>query len=184
MALCVEEFPIDGLKLLRPKVFADDRGYFFESFNRATYAAVGVVTDFVQDNQSESQRGTLRGLHYQVNRPQAKLVRVVVGEVFDVAVDLRPGSSTFGSWQGVRLSAQNQHQFFVPKGFAHGFQVLSERAVFLYKCSDFYSPNDERGVNWNDSNLAISWPLMNPTLSEKDRQLPSFADIDPNETRL
>ena len=183
MAVGIQTFEIEGLKLITPRVFGDDRGYFFESYNERGFNELGIEDDWVQDNQSLSSKGTLRGLHYQVNQPQAKLVRVVEGRVLDVAVDIRPGSPTYGKWQSVELDAQQHQLFYVPTGFAHGFQVLSERAIFLYKCSDFYAPNNERGILWNDPDLAIDWPLENPQLSPKDLKLPLLADLDPDEVR-
>ncbi len=183
MTLAIKSFQIDGIKLVTPRVFSDDRGYFFESFNQRQYNDLGIEGDWVQDNQSFSTKGTLRGLHYQVDQPQAKLVRVVEGRVLDVAVDIRPGSPTYGKWQSVELDAQQHQLFYVPAGFAHGFQVLSERAVFLYKCSNFYAPNCERGILWNDPALAIDWPLKNPQLSPKDLALPLLAQLDPDEVR-
>ncbi|MGQ0708615.1 MAG: dTDP-4-dehydrorhamnose 3,5-epimerase [Rhodoferax sp.] len=164
---------IPEVLLLTPKVFGDERGFFFESFNQRVFAqCTGVDAPFVQDNHSRSVRGVLRGLHYQVQKPQGKLVRVVEGEVFDVAVDLRVGSPTYGQWDGVLLSAQNKQQLWVPPGFAHGFLVLSESAEFLYKTTDYYAPEHERCIAWNDPTLAIDWPLNGsvPALSAKDAQ--------------
>ena len=146
---------IEGLKVIEPKVFGDARGYFFESYNYNDYAAAGITQEFVQDNQSASKKGVLRGLHFQKNFPQDKLVRVINGEVFDVAVDLREGSKTYGKWFGVVLSAENKKQFFIPKNFAHGFVVLSDYAEFAYKCTDFYHPDDEGGIIWNDPDIGI-----------------------------
>jgi dTDP-4-dehydrorhamnose 3,5-epimerase len=162
---------IPDVLLLEPRVFGDERGFFFESFNqRAFDDAVGRHVSFVQDNHSRSGHGVLRGLHYQIQQPQGKLVRVVVGEVFDVAVDLRQSSPTFGHWVGEILSAENKRQLWVPEGFAHGFLVLSESAEFLYKTTGYYAPAHERCVVWNDPELAIAWPLEgSPRLSEKDR---------------
>ena len=157
--------------LIEPKVFGDDRGFFFESFNaRAFREATGVTLDFVQDNHSRSARDVLRGLHYQIRQPQGKLVRVVSGEVFDVAVDMRRGSPTFGGWVGVRLSAENKRMLWVPPGFAHGFLVLSASADFLYKTTDYYAPEHERCLAWNDAQVGIDWPLegRSPVLSAKD----------------
>ncbi|TRX75295.1 dTDP-4-dehydrorhamnose 3,5-epimerase [Pseudomonas mangiferae] len=156
--------------IIEPKVFGDARGFFFESFNAQAFAdATGVRRDFVQDNHSLSQRGVLRGLHYQIEQAQGKLVRVVQGEVFDVAVDVRRRSPTFGQWVGVRLSAENKRQLWVPEGFAHGFLVLSEQAEFLYKTTDYYAPVHERCIRWDDPELAIDWPLDGePQLSAKD----------------
>jgi dTDP-4-dehydrorhamnose 3,5-epimerase len=171
---------IPDVLIIRPKVFGDDRGFFMESFNRRTWREqTGVDVDFVQDNHSRSARGVLRGLHYQIRQPQGKLVRVVAGEVFDVAVDLRRSSPTFGRWAGAVLSAENKLQFWVPPGFAHGFQVLSEQADFLYKATDFYAPEHERAIIWNDPDLGIDWPLPTaPELSQKDRQAPRFRDAE------
>ena len=150
---------IEGLKVITPSVFGDDRGYFMETYNYNDFAAAGIDCTFVQDNQSSSKKGVLRGLHFQINYPQDKLVRVVSGEVFDVAVDLREGSKTFGKWFGVRLSAENKKQFFIPKNFAHGFIVLSDHAEFCYKCTDFYHPNDEGGLLWSDPEIGVEWPM-------------------------
>lgn len=162
--------------LFEPKVFGDDRGFFYESFNQARFeAAVGYEVDFVQDNHSKSSQGVLRGLHYQIEQAQGKLVRVAQGEVFDVAVDIRRASPTFGQWVGAVLSAENKHQLWVPKGFAHGFVVLSETAEFLYKTSDYYAPAFERCIVWNDPDLAIDWPLQAaPLLSGKDQAGAAF----------
>ncbi|EWS64500.1 dTDP-4-dehydrorhamnose 3,5-epimerase [Hydrogenophaga aromaticivorans] len=162
--------------LFEPKVFGDDRGFFYESFNQARFeAAVGYKVDFVQDNHSKSSQGVLRGLHYQIEQAQGKLVRVAQGEVFDVAVDIRRASPTFGQWVGAVLSAENKHQLWVPKGFAHGFVVLSETAEFLYKTSDYYAPAFERCIVWNDPDLAIDWPLqVAPLLSGKDQAGAAF----------
>lgn len=170
---------IEGLKVIEPKVFGDARGYFFESYNYKDYAAAGITQEFVQDNQSASKRGVLRGLHFQKNFPQDKLVRVISGEVFDVAVDLREGSATYGKWYGVVLSAENKKQFFIPKNFAHGFLVLSDYAEFAYKCTDFYHPDDEGGLIWNDPDIGVEWPVpegMEIILSDKDRKWPGLKD--------
>lgn len=169
---------IPDVLLIEPKVFGDDRGFFFESFNlRAFREATGLTVDFVQDNHSKSARNVLRGLHYQVEQPQGKLVRVVQGEVFDVAVDIRKNSPTYGQWAGAILSAENKHQFWVPAGLAHGFLVLSETAEFLYKTTDYYAPAHERCIAWNDPGLAIDWPLAgSPVLSAKDAQGMAFRD--------
>jgi dTDP-4-dehydrorhamnose 3,5-epimerase len=169
---------IPDVLLIEPKVFGDDRGFFFESFNlRAFREATGLTVDFVQDNHSKSARNVLRGLHYQVEQPQGKLVRVVQGEVFDVAVDIRKNSPTYGQWAGAILSAENKHQFWVPAGLAHGFLVLSETAEFLYKTTDYYAPEHERCIAWNDPDLAIDWPLAgSPVLSAKDAQGMAFRD--------
>ena len=151
---------IEGLKVIEPAVFGDARGYFMETYNYNDFAEAGIDCQFVQDNQSASKKGVLRGLHFQMNYPQDKLVRVVNGEVFDVAVDLREGSKTFGKWYGVRLSAENKKQFFVPKNFAHGFIVLSEEAEFCYKVTDFWHLGDESGLAWNDPEIGIEWPEL------------------------
>ena len=174
------ELALSGVFLIEPRVFGDDRGFFYESFNHAQFEqAVGTKVSFVQDNHSRSARHVLRGLHYQIQQPQGKLVRVVQGEVFDVAVDLRQDSPTFGNWVGELLSEQNKRQLWVPKGFAHGFVVLSETAEFLYKTTDYYAPQHERCILWNDSTLAIDWPLeAAPLLSGKDAQGVTFADAD------
>ena len=171
---------IPDVILFEPRVFGDDRGFFFESFNQRVFEeAVGRPVPFVQDNHSRSARGVLRGLHYQIQQPQGKLVRVVVGEVFDVAVDMRRSSPTFGRWVGAHLSAENKQQLWVPEGFAHGFLVLSESAEFLYKTTDYYAPEYERCVVWNDPDLAIEWPeALQPTLSAKDEKGSAFATAD------
>jgi dTDP-4-dehydrorhamnose 3,5-epimerase len=171
---------IPDVLLLEPKVHGDARGFFLESWNRRTFAeAAGRDVQFVQDNHSFSARGVLRGLHYQVVRPQAKLVRVVAGEVFDVAVDLRRGSPTFGRWVGERLSGENQRMMFIPEGFAHGFLVLSEHAHFLYKTADYYAPEGDRSLRWNDPRVGIEWPIAGePVLSAKDAQAPLFDAAD------
>lgn len=171
---------IDGLKVIEPTVFGDSRGYFFESYNYNDYAAAGITEQFVQDNQSASKKGVLRGLHFQKEFPQDKLVRVIRGEVFDVAVDLRKDSKTFGKWYGVILSEENKKQFFIPKNFAHGFLVLSDYAEFAYKCTDFYHPNDEGGLIWNDPDIGIEWPLQDGVelvMSEKDQKWPGIKEF-------
>ena len=171
---------IPDVLILEPKVFGDDRGFFFESFNeQALLAQAGITTRFVQDNHSKSAKNVLRGLHYQIKQPQGKLVRVVVGEVFDVAVDLRRGSPNFGAWVGIHLSAENKRQFWVPPGFAHGFLVLSAAAEFLYKTTDYYAPEYERSLLWNDPELEIDWPLEgDPILSMKDQAGVRFKDAE------
>ncbi|MBR5116114.1 MAG: dTDP-4-dehydrorhamnose 3,5-epimerase [Lachnospiraceae bacterium] len=164
---------IEGLKVITPKVFGDARGYFMETFHEQEFAEAGITERFVQDNQSGSVRGVLRGLHFQKNYPQAKLVRVLVGEVFDVAVDIRKGSPTYGRYFGVRLSAENKKQFYIPKNFAHGFLVLSDRAEFAYKCTDFYHPDDEGGILYRDPAIGIDWPIeegVTLNLSDKDQK--------------
>lgn len=173
-----EGFEIQGLYEIQPKVYGDKRGYFFECYNERVFSAAGLNLSFVQDNQSSSAGGVLRGLHFQMQHPQGKLVRAVSGKVYDVAVDLRTPSPTFGTWYGVILDGEKQNQFYIPKGFAHGFFVLSESAVFAYKCTDFYHPEDEAGLPYNDALLNINWPAANtdfsPILSEKDTKYPSF----------
>ena len=159
---------IPEVLLIEPDVVGDSRGFFMESWHKQKFAEQGMVVDFVQDNHSHSARGVLRGLHYQLQQPQGKLVRVVTGSVFDVAVDIRRGSPTFGEWVGVELSADNQRQLYVPPGFAHGFCVLSETADFLYKCTDYYDPQDEHGIIWNDPAIGISWPESDFLISKKD----------------
>lgn len=171
---------ISDVILIEPKVFGDDRGFFFESFNQEKFeTAIGRPVSFVQDNHSCSAKNVLRGLHYQIQQPQGKLVRVVQGEVFDVAVDLRKSSSTFGQWVGEILSAQNKRQLWVPEGFAHGFVVLSETAEFLYKTTNYYAPEYERSIAWNDPTIAIKWPIDGePVLSAKDQQGKPFEDAE------
>ncbi len=166
--------------LIEPKVFGDERGFFFESFNRRQFSElIGRDVDFVQDNHSRSAKNVLRGLHYQIQQPQGKLVRVVQGEVFDVAVDLRKSSPTFGQWVGAMLSAQNKHQLWVPAGFAHGFVVLSDTAEFLYKTTDYYAPEHERCIAWDDPAIGIQWPMGGePALSTKDRQGKPLAEAE------
>jgi len=176
MKVIASELP--GVLILEPRVFGDERGFFYESFNARTFSeATGLNREFVQDNHSRSQRGVLRGLHYQLQQPQGKLVRAVVGEVFDVSVDLRRSSPSFGRWVGVHLSAENKRQLWLPEGFAHGFLVLSEYAEVLYKTTDYYAPAHERCIRWDDPSLAIDWPLESaPQLSAKDQAGLSLAD--------
>ncbi|WP_312723052.1 dTDP-4-dehydrorhamnose 3,5-epimerase [Stutzerimonas kunmingensis] len=176
----VIETSIPDVLIIEPKVFGDERGFFYESFNAAAFeAATGLKRQFVQDNHSKSQRGVLRGLHYQIQQPQGKLVRVVAGEVFDVAVDLRKSSPSFGRWFGTHLSAQNQRQLWIPEGFAHGFVVLSETAEFLYKTTDYYAPEHERSLLWNDPELGIEWPFDEPPqLSAKDQAGKRLSDAE------
>lgn len=169
---------LPGVCVLEPKVFGDARGFFMESWNRRTFAELGIACEFVQDNHSRSRGGVLRGLHYQIARAQDKLVRVIAGAVYDVAADIRRGSPTFGRWYGCELSAENRRMLFVPKGFAHGFYVLGDGAEFCYKVSDYYAPEAERGVIWNDADLAVDWPVDGePQLSDKDRAAPALAAI-------
>lgn len=174
------ETSLPGVLALEPKVFGDARGFFFESYNKRVLAeAAGIDAEFVQDNHSLSARNVLRGLHYQIRQPQGKLVRVVAGEVFDVAVDIRKDSPTFGKWAGVHLSADNKRMMWVPPGFAHGFLVLSESAEFLYKTTDYYAPEYERCIRWDDPDIGIVWPLAGaPLLSDKDRQGVALAEAE------
>jgi dTDP-4-dehydrorhamnose 3,5-epimerase len=173
----VTELEIPGVFLVEPKVFRDDRGFFVETFPKQRYGDAGIDVDFVQDNLSRSTKGVLRGLHIQNPAGQAKLVRAPLGAVFDVAVDLRVGSPAFGRWVGRELNEENQHQLFVPVGCAHGFCVLSEVALFAYKCSDLYSPTTEFGVAFDDPDIGIEWPVGDPILSAKDRAYPRLADV-------
>lgn len=174
---------IEGVIIVDVKSYGDERGYFMETYKRPDFVTGGIDVEFVQDNQSSSVKGVLRGLHFQINHPQSKLVRVTKGEVFDVAVDLREGGPTYGKWEGVILSAENHRQFFIPRGFAHGFLVLSDVAEFCYKCDDVYHPNDEGGLMWNDPDLGIEWPPLQGddvfdadklVLSDKDKLHPPF----------
>jgi dTDP-4-dehydrorhamnose 3,5-epimerase len=168
---------LEGLLIVEPKIFEDKRGFFMETYNRRKYEAAGITETFVQDNVSYSLKNTLRGLHFQLRQSQAKLVQAISGEIFDVAVDLRPGSATFGKWTGARLSDKNGRQMYIPRGFAHGFCVLSEFAMFYYKCSDFYAPDDEGGIIWSDQDIGIEWPVENPIISEKDKHYPKLAGL-------
>jgi len=172
------ETSIPDVLIFEPAVHGDDRGYFMETFRHSVFAERGIDVSFVQDNQSKSVQGTLRGLHYQLQHPQGKLARIISGEVFDVAVDLRKGSKTFGHWVGVILSADNKKQLWIPPGFAHGFYVISESAELLYKCTDYYHPDDDHSLSWNDEQLAIDWPLVTdePLLSKKDKQATYLAE--------
>jgi dTDP-4-dehydrorhamnose 3,5-epimerase len=167
--MIIETTPLAGLLLVKPDVFGDERGFFQETWNLRRYTEAGLDRHFVQDNLSLSRKGILRGLHFQNPGPQGKLVYVLQGEVFDVAVDVRADSPTFGQWYGATLSAENHHQLFVPEGFAHGFCVTSETALFAYKCTDFYNPKAEFSLLWNDPDIGIEWPIKNPELSEKDQ---------------
>jgi dTDP-4-dehydrorhamnose 3,5-epimerase len=173
----ITETKLAGVKIIEPKVFGDERGFFYETYQKKRYQEAGIDADFVQDNYSSSTAGVLRGLHFQKLRPQGKLVSVTKGEVFDVAVDLRPESATFGQYESVVLSAKNKLQFYIPKGFAHGFCVLSDTAEFQYKCTDYYDPTDESGLIWNDLTINIIWPIKDVILSPKDIEQPSFNDI-------
>ena len=173
------ETEIKGVYVIDAKVFGDDRGYFTETYKKIDFDEAGLVYDFVQDNQSRSKKGVLRGLHFQIKHPQAKLVRVIEGEVFDVAVDMRKGSPTFGKWVGAILSDKNKRQFMIPRGFAHGFLVLSDYATFCYKCDEVYHPEDEGGIMWNDPEIGIEWPFTdNIQLSEKDTKQPLLKDCE------
>jgi dTDP-4-dehydrorhamnose 3,5-epimerase len=183
----VTKVPIEGLYIIEPTVHGDSRGYFMETYNYNDMKEAGLDMVFVQDNQSKSTKGVLRGLHYQINHPQGKLVRVIRGRVFDVAVDIRKGSATYGKWYGIELSEENKKQFYISPGFAHGFLVLSDEAEFCYKCTDFYHPNDEGGIMWNDPTIAIEWPevdgdsMIDGTLlkmSDKDKKQPFLTSID------
>jgi len=174
----VIETKLKDCVIIEPKVFGDERGFFLETFQAKRYAAeAGITLPFVQDNHSCSSRGVLRGLHFQINKPQGKLVRVVKGKVYDVAVDIREGSTTFGQWEAVILSEENKIQFWVPPGFAHGFVVLSETADFEYKCTDYYDTSDEGSILWNDPDLNIPWPIDDPSLSDKDSNAEKLVDL-------
>ena len=174
----VIETKLTDCVIIEPNVFGDERGFFLETFQAERYADVaGIKLPFVQDNHSRSSRGVLRGLHFQKTKPQGKLVRVVRGEVYDVAIDIRAGSATYGQWEAVVLSDKNKKQFWVPPGFAHGFLVMSDFADFEYKCTDYYDPSDEGSLLWSDSDLNISWPIDSPILSEKDAQAPFLAEL-------
>ncbi len=172
----VTETALPGVKIIEPKVFGDHRGFFLETYNRERYKEAGIDLDFMQDNHSKSSRGVLRGLHYQLVNPQDKLVWCISGAVWDVAVDVRKGSETFGKWVGVELNTETKKQILVPKGFAHGFVVLSEVAEIMYKCSDVYNPKGEGGIIWNDPAVGIEWPITDVVLSEKDAILPPLAE--------
>jgi len=173
----VIEASLPGVLLIEPRVFSDARGMFWETYQAKRYADAGIASTFVQDNCSRSVRGTLRGLHYQLRHPQAKLVWVTRGEVFDVVVDIRRASPSFGRWFGTTLSGDQPRQMYIPPGFAHGFCVVSEFADFAYKCTDFYVPDDERGIIWSDQDLAIVWPIAEPLLSAKDARFPRLRDV-------
>lgn len=168
---------LPGVILIEPQVFEDPRGFFMETFHKKKYAVEGIDRVFVQDNHSHSKRGTLRGLHYQLRHAQGKLIYVVAGEVFDVAVDIRCGAPTFGKWSGTYISAENKRQLYIPEGFAHGFSVLSETADVIYKCTDFYTPGDEYGIFWADPTIDIDWKIESPVLSKKDSQNPELSQV-------
>lgn len=173
----VTSLEIPDVKLVKPRVFNDDRGFFTQTYHYEQYRDAGIDVRFVQDNWSRSTKGVLRGLHYQLKNAQDKLVSVIRGEVFDVAVDIRKGSPTFGKWVGALLSEENHHQLFVPKGFAHGFCVLSDEVDFVYKCSDFYAPGDEYGIRWDDPDIGVGWPDRDVIVSEKDRIVPALKSV-------
>lgn len=164
--------------IIEPELFQDDRGYFTEMYHRAKFENAGIKENFVQDNRSHSRQGTIRGLHYQLGRPQGKLIWTLSGKVFDVAVDIRRKSPTFGKWLGIMLSSENKKSVYIPPDFAHGFCVLSEEAEIFYKCTEFYSPENERTIRWDDPELAIEWPIENPILSDKDAKAPFFKDLE------
>ncbi len=166
--------------IIEPEVFGDERGFFMETYNQADFDKIGIKEKFVQDNHSKSTKGVLRGLHFQKENPQGKLIRVTSGKVYDVAVDLRKSSPTYKKWTGVELSAENKKMFWIPKGFAHGFITLEDNTEFLYKCTDFYHPEDEGGIIWNDPELKITWPIDNPTLSGKDQEFPTLEKLNFN----
>lgn len=170
----VKESSIEGLRIIKPKVFCDDRGYFEETWNKINYNEIGIIENFVQDNCSLSKKGTLRGLHYQKNHPQGKIVYVTQGEVFDVVVDIRPKSRTFGKWYGIYLNDKNHLQLWIPKGFAHGFYVTTEVALLNYKCTDYYHPEDQYSIKWDDPSLKIEWPGVVNEISDKDKNAEYF----------
>ena len=172
----IEETDIPGVLVVTPKVFGDERGFFLETYNKEDFQQAGIEPEFVQDNHSKSTQGVVRGLHYQKKFPQGKLIWVIQGEVLDVIVDIRRGSPTFAKWISILISAENKKQVWIPGGLAHGFSVLSETAEFCYKVTDYYHPEDEGGIRWNDPQLKIDWQVQNPLLSEKDRQLPLLAE--------
>jgi len=172
----IKPTPLDGMLILEPQIFEDERGYFMETHHNQRFQSADIDCTFVQDNLSFSKKNVLRGLHFQKTKPQAKLIQAVSGGIFDVGVDLRKGSPTFGKWFGVVLSEENKRQFFVPEGFAHGFCVLSQSAHVAYKCSDFYDPQDEGGLHWSDPDIAIDWPLKDPIISAKDYQFGYLKD--------
>jgi len=178
MSVRFEKTELDGVTLCVPEVFRDERGFFLETYHAQKYMEGGVHAVFVQDNRSCSSRGVLRGLHYQLHKPQAKLLCCTCGEIFDVAVDIRRGSPTFGRWAGALLTEENAHQLYIPCGFAHGFCVLSEIAEIQYKCSEFYDPRDDRGIRWNDPDLKVDWPIAEPVLSAKDAAQPFLKDVE------
>lgn len=173
----ISETRISAVKIIEPRVFEDDRGYFFEAYRKSILAEAGIEEEFVQDNVSKSYRNTVRGLHYQIKNPQAKLVQCLRGSILDVAVDLRQDSPSFGNYVAIKLSDVSKRMLFIPKGFAHGFSVLSDEAIVAYKCSDYYNSEGERGVRWDDPLIRINWDVSRPILSEKDRKLPLFSSL-------
>ena len=179
MALKITPLAIPDVSIITPDVFRDSRGFFIETYQFQKYGLLGIQKPFVQDNHSRSSKGILRGMHYQLNFPQAKLVSVLRGEIFDVAVDIRRGSPTFGRWVGEVLSDENNYQIFIPEGFAHGFCVLSDIVDLVYKCTDFYHPEDDCGINWADEGIGITWPQRNPLTSDKDGRLPFLEKVSP-----
>jgi len=174
----IETTNIPGVIVLTPRVFGDERGFFLESYNKMVFQQAGIKSDFVQDNHSSSSQGVIRGLHYQKKYPQGKLIRVIHGEVLDVIVDIRRGSPTFSKWTSIQITAANKKQVWIPPGLAHGFSVLSTTAEFIYKVTDYYHPEDEAGIRWDDPQLNIDWQVQNPQLSEKDAKLPLLADVE------
>ena len=180
MTVKVLKTSLPGVLIIEPSVFEDSRGFFMETYHQKRYGQIGLDCMFVQDNLSHSILGILRGLHYQLKHPQSKLVQVIKGAIFDVAVDIRQGSPSLGQWTGVHISDENRRQIFVPKGFAHGFCILSETADVIYKCTDFYAPDDERGILWSDPDIGIEWPISDPLLSEKDSHYPCLSDVPPD----
>ncbi len=177
MSLKLIDTAITDVLLIEPEVHSDSRGFFLEIFHHKKYADVGIDQTFIQDNYSHSEHGIIRGLHYQLHRPQGKLVFVMAGEILDVVVDIRRGSPTFGKWFGTHLSAKNKRQIYIPEGFAHGFCVLSKSADVMYKCTDFYDPEDESGIIWSDETIAIDWPVKTPVLSDKDSRYQGLTEI-------
>lgn len=173
--------PLSGVVIIEPDIYHDPRGFFFETYNQRRYEEAGIRHHFVQDNLSFSKKNSLRGLHFQIKHPQAKLVQAVTGEIFDVAVDIRPQSPTFGQWTGAILSEKNRRQFLIPEGFAHGFAVLSDTTLFSYKCSDFYAPHDEGGIRYSDPAINIQWPITDPILSDKDKGYPCLSELSPHQ---
>lgn len=180
MSISVEQTSLPGVLVVQPRVFGDQRGFFLETFHQEKYQKAGIDRNFVQDNHSHSRKGTLRGFHYQLPHPQAKLITVVRGEIFDVAVDIRKGSPTFGKWFGIHLSEENKRQLFIPEGFAHGFLVLSQDTDVTYKCSELYFQEDEHGVIWSDPQIGVEWPAQDPILSDKDKNFSRLSEIPEN----